>query len=298
MARLGYYSDDLLIQHEAEAKRRHGLQDEVMEKWKTDAKTIRTDNEDMLQKEARMVAVSRIENSARTVDEYDKVTILWDCLGIIEGWRLAKAEPLRTELLSEGEFYRSDAIIPSLIKHEWWRQILAGKFLDVIFDCPHEVHELTSSAPVYDLVKPLEEKQKEILYYLTIRQWTPQRLAAMRGQTDRNIRKVYSKMIGSIQEKLFERLYPRYEKYWNLTTSQVVFIEWYIGKHEKGEIRADISDEERAARRRSEHEYESEHGSKNDYVNVNDNDSGNDYVNENDSRDKNESGNHLAEVRA
>jgi len=33
-------------------------------------------------------------------------------------------------------------------------------------------------------------------------------------------------------------------------------------------------------------------------VNVNDNDSGNDYVNENDSRDKNESGNHLAEVRA
>ena len=94
----------------------------------------------------------------------------------------------------------------------------------MILDCPHEVHELTSSTPVYDIVKPLEEKQKEILYYLTIRLWTPQRLAAMRGQTDRNTRKVCTKMIGDIQDKLYERLYPRYEHYWNLTTSQTVFV--------------------------------------------------------------------------
>ena len=254
MGRLGYYNDDLLVQHEAEAKRRHQLQKAAMEKYKLDAKSIQEEDGDMLQKEARAVAVSRIENSARTVAEYDHVTVLWDCLGIIEGWRLAKAEPLRVELLTEGEFYKSNAIIPSLIKHEWWREILGGKFLDVIYDCPHEVHELTSSAPVYDIVKPLEERQKEILYYLAIRQWTPQRLAVMRGQTDRNIRKVYAKMIGDIQDKLYERLYPRYAQYWSLTTTQVIFIEWYISKHGKGAIRAEIPEEEKAVRRRSEHE--------------------------------------------
>jgi len=122
------------------------------------------------------------------------------------------------------------------------------------YDCPHEIHELTSSTPVYDMVKPLEEKQKEILYYLAIRQWTPQRLAVMRGQTDRNIRKVYAKMIGDIQGKLFERLYQRYIQYWSLTTTQVAFVEWYINKHGKGVIRAEIPEEEKAIRRRLEHE--------------------------------------------
>jgi hypothetical protein len=206
----------------------------------------------MLQKEAREVAAERIEASARSDDEYDRVTILWDCLGVIESWRLAKAEPLRTELLTEGEFYRSDNIIPAPIKHEWWRQILSGKFLDVIFDCPHEIHELTSSAPIHDIVKALDEKQKEVLYYLAIRQWTPQRLAALREQTDRNIRKVYAKMIEDIQEKLFGRLYFRYKNYLSLTTGQVAFVEWYIEKHGKGAIRADIF--EKADLRREEDE--------------------------------------------
>jgi hypothetical protein len=175
MARLGYYNDDLLIQHEAEAKRRHGLQDEVLEKWKKDANNIKEENETMLQKEARREAVAIIEDSARTLDEYDRVTILWDCMDVIENWRLAKAEPKRTELLTEGEFFRSSSIVPAPLEHHWWRQLLGGEFLDVIFDCPHEIQELTSSLPVYDLTVGLDEKQKEILYYLAIRLWTPNR---------------------------------------------------------------------------------------------------------------------------
>ena len=246
----------MICLHNTKPKQNDGIsfKKEVMEKYKLDAKSIKEEDGDMLQKEARAVAVSRIENAARTVEAYDEVTILWDCLGKIESWRLAKAEPLRVELLTEGEFYKSNAIIPSLIKHEWWRQLIVGKFLDVIFDCPHEIHEITSSTPIYDIVKPLEEKQKEILYYLAIRQWTPQRLAAMRGQTDRNIRKVYVKMISDIQEKLYERLYPRYERYWSLTTAQLAFIEWYIDKHGKGVIRADLPENEKAALRRTEHD--------------------------------------------
>jgi hypothetical protein len=76
----------------------------------------------------------------------------------------------------------------------------------------------------------------------------------MREQTDRNIRKVYAKMIGDMQDKLFEWLYSRYIQYWSLTTTQVTFIEWYIDHHGKGAIRAEIPEEEKVARRRSEHE--------------------------------------------
>ena len=53
MERFGYYDEDLLIQHEAEAERRRSLQDEVLESWKADAKKIKEKNETMLQKEAR-----------------------------------------------------------------------------------------------------------------------------------------------------------------------------------------------------------------------------------------------------
>jgi hypothetical protein len=198
--------------------------------------------------------VINIEDAARTIAEYDRVTILWDCLDIIEGWRLDKAVPKRTELLTDQEYFHSTTIIPAPIKHVWWRQLLGGNFLDLIYDCPHEIHELTSSRPIFYLMDKLDENRKEILYYWAIRLWTPQRIATMRGQTDRNIRKVYAKMIGEMQHRLFDTLYPRYRRYWNLTTTQVAFIERYIEEHGEGEIRWDLPEEIKSILRRLEHE--------------------------------------------
>jgi hypothetical protein len=188
------------------------------------------------------------------VDEYERVTILWDCLDVIEGWLLAKAEPKRTELLTESEFFKSDSIIPTPLKHPWWQKLLGGSFLDVIYDCPHEIQELTSSRPVFDMTVNLSEKQKEILYYLAVRQWSPQQIAALRGQTDRNIRKVYTKMIEDIRHKMYERLYPRYKLYWSLTVVQTDFIEWYINEHSMGKIREVLPEKVKTALRRAEDE--------------------------------------------
>ena len=109
----------------------------------------------------------------------------------------------------------------------WWRKLLAGDFIDVIFDCPREIYELTSSRPVYDFTRVLDENHKEILYYWSIRQWSPQRIAAMRGQTDRNIRKVYNKMIEDIRRKMYERLRPRYDAKEPLTLAQKEFVKQY-----------------------------------------------------------------------
>ena len=262
MGRLGYYNEDLLNQHEAEAKRRYALQKEVMDKWKADAKAIMAEDESMLQKEARREAVTIIEDAARTEDEYDRVTILWDCLATMEKWRLAKSEPKRTNILTENEFLNSSRIIPPPINHAWWRQLIKGEFLDVIYDCPHEIQELSASRPVYFLTDKWDEKQKEIFYYWVIRLWTPQRIAAMREQTDRNIRKAYNKMIVDIQHEIYKRLYLRYRLYWNLTVTQVAFIEWYIEKHGAGKIRAELSEEVKKALRRVEYEpYISENAS-------------------------------------
>ena len=117
--------------------------------------------------------------------------------------------------------------IPPPLEHIWWRKLLGGDFLDVVYDCPHQIQELTASRPVFDITKGLDENRKEILYYWVIRQWSPQKIAAMRGQTDRNIRKVYHKMIGDIREKMYNRLLPRFTAEEPLTFTQTEFMKQY-----------------------------------------------------------------------
>jgi hypothetical protein len=131
---------------------------------------------------------------------------------------------------------------------EWWRQQMSGNFLDVIFDCPHEIEELTASRTIYDDTKDLNEDHKEILYYRAIRQWTPQAVAALRGQTDRNIRKVYNAMIENIRRKLYLRLEPHYRADLPLTTTQRQFCVAYLeqlDENQRAKIMRKIKEVER-----------------------------------------------------
>jgi len=88
------------------------------------------------------------------------------------------------------------------IEHEWWRQLISGDFLDAIFDCPYELHELVEDADVSALLRDLSENHREILYYSAIRQHSAVRIAAKRSQTPRNIRKVRELLIRNTQDKL------------------------------------------------------------------------------------------------
>jgi DNA-directed RNA polymerase specialized sigma24 family protein len=80
--------------------------------------------------------------------------------------------------------------------------MMSGFFLDVIFDCPYEMDELVSSQTISNALKSLNDNQKEVIYFRVIRGFSPQRIAKMRKQTDRNIRQVYDMAIESIRRKL------------------------------------------------------------------------------------------------
>lgn len=66
----------------------------------------------------------------------------------------------------------------------------------------------------------------------------PQRIAALRGQTDRNILKVYDTMIKNLRKKLYERLAPRYIHSLPLTFAQREFVKNYMEQHVKGKKKA------------------------------------------------------------
>jgi len=216
-----------MAHNDDEKRRERQSRRQVIEYWKAAAKAAK-EGTNILQREARREAVAIMEDAARTLEDFEKVMAVWDEQERIERWRIDKHEENYDEELPDYEMTDLDVVIPPPLDHVWWRQLMGGDFLDVIHDCPHEVHEFTSSRPVYDFTKELDENRKEILYYWAIRQWSPQRIAVYRGQTDRNIRKVYNKMIEDIRWKMFDRLWPRYEKDKPLTIAQREFVRQYI----------------------------------------------------------------------
>jgi len=225
------------LSHTEEEKRQEReYRRRIVDFWKTSAQTIR-DGTGILMRESREVALANIEDAARTKNDFKKVGIIWDERDRIEKWRVDKQEEPSADPKAVKE--RFGIIIPQPIGHQYWRELLSGNFLDVIHDCPHELHELTASRPIYDLTKGLDENRKEILYYRAIRLWTPQRIAAHRGQTDRNIRKVYNKMVDEMREKLYKRLSPRYKAGEPLTHRQREFVESYMAKEKQDKAGGD-----------------------------------------------------------
>jgi len=158
-------------------------------------------------RDVRREALTRIEDSARTQADFENVAQTWNKLDENRERKERYHEVTFTDLAEKqadlDEFtYQSETVIPIPIKHRLWRQLMSGYFIDVIFDCPYEIDELVSSQAISQALKSLNGNQKEILYFRIIRNWTPQKIADIRGQTDRNIRRIYDMAIENIRRNL------------------------------------------------------------------------------------------------
>jgi hypothetical protein len=164
-----------------------------------------------------------MEDAARTEADFKQVTAEWDRLDANRERRERWHEKRRTEkTLAMG--YSDGEILPNPIGHIFWRQLMRGEFLDVIFNCPYELHELVEDADISALFRDLSENHREILYFSAIRLYSGARLAAMREQTDRNIRKTRFLVLKKIHEKLIPRLAQRVENGLPVTLAQLDFL--------------------------------------------------------------------------
>lgn len=118
-------------------------------------------------------------------------------------------------------------IIPEPIQHIFWKQIIKGDFLDAIFDCPFEMHELIENTDIADAVSELKDLYKEVLYYSAIRQYSNQRIAHIRSQTDRNILKVKNTILKKLRKKLYVCLHERQQMKLPLNQRETEFLEEY-----------------------------------------------------------------------
>ena len=79
---------------------------------------------------------------------------------------------------------------------------IKGDFIDIISNCPYEMHNSLSDEDYSKIIYDLKDNHKELIYFLYLRDFTTNQLAAMRNKSDRNIRGVRSTVLGQIEKKV------------------------------------------------------------------------------------------------
>lgn len=154
-----------------------------------------------LKRELQKEALTRLEDAARSENEFIAVTDWWDRLDKNRERKERYHEIGRSDVPLEWGAPDDPIVIPNPLQHIFWKQILKGEFLDAIFDCPFEMHELVTDEDISKSILELKVEHKEILYYLAIRQYSCQRIACIREQSDRNIRKVRDTLLQKLRKK-------------------------------------------------------------------------------------------------
>lgn len=179
-----------------------------------------------LKRELQAEALARLEDAARTVSDFEKVVAWWDKLDANRERRERYHElsrsgddlPLDYGAAKDGLFF-SDTLNDVLEK-----QLRKGDFIDAIFYCPYDIHELVTEENLSDILLELSEDHKELLFLYAVRLFSSTRIAAIRGQTDRNIRKVRVTMLKKIQKKLLPALLEKAKKQQPLTLLEKDFL--------------------------------------------------------------------------
>jgi len=181
----------------------------------------------ILKRELQAEALKRLESSARTEQEFTAVTEWWDRLDRNRERRERSYEISRGDVPLEHEMSQDGSCFPRWLANPTFRQICRGNFWDYFAYCLFEMHNLTAKEYIREIVMNLKLEHKEILFFLGIRLYSPKKLAALRGQTDRNVRKVRDVVRRKIQRKLYAALVTRKQNGVSMTLQEKEFLTQY-----------------------------------------------------------------------
>ena len=177
-----------------------------------------------LKREIRAESIRRLEEAARTEKDFWTVEE-WNKLDRNRERRERDHENLRGDVPLEYQVVPEPKLIPRWMNNPAYRQLMAGDFLDVLFDCPYEMHQLSADPFISGMIENLSEEHKEVLYFLSLRLYSTTRLAAIRGESDRNIRKLRKTIRKKLQRQMYDHLCGKPEH--SLTLRERQFLEEY-----------------------------------------------------------------------
>ena len=173
------------------------------------------------------VSVERRTQVARTVAEFDELIKEMDRLDRNRERRERHHEILQEEYIPGGEEFYSGRIFPAALDSPESKLILRGMFLDLFYNCPYEMHQLTADPFLSHIVDELSDLHKETLYLLSLQYLSTSQLAHMRDQSDRNIRKLRDSYTKKLQKQLYGHLLQKKQDGMGLSFREKEFLTQY-----------------------------------------------------------------------
>lgn len=156
---------------------------------------------EQLVRDAKRAALTRMEDAARTADDFNAVIKQWNHLDENRERKERNHEMQRDEkTLDVG--YTDGMVFPVPVSHPSWREAIKGDFLSMIYDNALEMWQLVEDWDIAALVKNLTDKQKEVLFLSAVRLCTSAQIACYHNKTDRAVRKLLAAALDSIRDKL------------------------------------------------------------------------------------------------
>ena len=184
-----------------------------------------------LKRELRAEALARLEDAARTQRDFENVIAWWDKLDANRERRERYHELSRSgdDVLLDYGASANELFFPDTLNDVLEKQIRKGDFIDAIFYCPYDIHELVTEEYLSEILLELKEDHKELLFLWAVRLFSSTRIAAIRQQSDRNIRKIRNTMMKKIRKELLSALTDKAEKQLPMTLVEKAFLSG-IGK--------------------------------------------------------------------
>ena len=180
-----------------------------------------------LKRDIEREALSRLENAARTTADYQNVVAWWNRLDSNRERKERYHEISRSGLdipIDYGAKHDGEVILYA-VNDVLIKQIRKGDYIDAIFQCPFELNELVTDGELSKILNNLSDDHKEIIFNNIVRRVSTKVLAAVRKQSDRNIRKVRATALNKIRTNLLPILKKRSDKELSLTLREREFLD-------------------------------------------------------------------------
>lgn len=229
------YPEEAEAETAAQAQRQIALEQNIIARLEADAEEHPFEDDagdeeperKKLKRELRAEALARLEDAARTQQDFENVIAWWDKLDANRERRERYHELSRSgdDVPLDYGASANELYFPDTLNDVLEKLIRKGDFIDAIFDCPYDIHELVTEEYLSKILRELSEDHKELLFLCAVKLFSSTRVAAIRQQSDRNIRKVRNTVLKKIRKKLLAALKEKADTQQPMTLLEKAFLE-------------------------------------------------------------------------
>ena len=182
-----------------------------------------------LKRDIKAAALERLEQAAKTPEDFNKILKQWDKLDSNRERKERYWEISRNNEdfpLEWGESACGTAF-PKNLNTILAKQIRKGDFIDVIYNCPYEIHELVTEEYLCQVLRELKDEHKELLYLIAIKGLSTAEIADLQGKSNRAVRYMRDTVFNKIRRKVYEYLTSEQGKTHDMTLEEKRFVENY-----------------------------------------------------------------------